>query len=74
MQVTQSQLTHMNASQRAEANAIRTAFGADYEQRLRREAGAIPGKLSKRKHQIGALYHQAKIQVRALTRSAGTRV
>ena len=63
MQVNQKQLTHMDAAQRAEANATRTAFGADYEQRLRREAGAAPDRMSKRKHQISSLYHQAKIQV-----------
>ena len=58
----------MDAAQKADANAMRTAFGADYEQRLRQEAGARPDKLSKRKHQISSLYHQAKIQVRPSVR------
>ena len=63
VQVNQQQLTHMNAAARADANAARTAFGADYEQRLRNEAGSAPDKLSRRKHQISSLYHQAKIKV-----------
>ena len=63
VQVNQQQLTHMNAAARADANAARTAFGADYEQRLRSEAGSAPDKLSRRKHQISSLYHQAKIKV-----------
>lgn len=63
VQVNQKQLTHMNSAARADANATRTAFGADYEQRLRSEAGSLPDKLSRRKHQISSLYHQAKIKV-----------
>lgn len=42
--------------------ATRSALGSDYEARLRKEAGPDPGKMAKRKHQIGSLYHQAKAQ------------
>ena len=34
----------------------------DYESRLRREAGPAPGGKAKRKHQIGSLYHAAKMK------------
>ena len=58
----------MDASQKADLNAMRTAFGSDYEQRLRKEAGAMPSRLARGKHQLGALYHQAKLQVRCTIR------
>ena len=45
------------------AQGARAALGTDYEQQLRKEAGPMPGKLSKRKHQIGSLFHQAKLAV-----------
>ncbi|PSC67444.1 proline-rich PRCC [Micractinium conductrix] len=53
-------IKHMAPGQRAEALALRNAFGADYEARLRQEAGSDPNKLAKRRHQIGSLYHYAK--------------
>ena len=63
VQVHQSKLTHMDATQREAANATRTAFGADYEARIRSEAGAKPDKTARRKHQISSLYHAAKLKV-----------
>ena len=54
----------MNPAAREAMNATRTAFGADYEAKLRSEAGAAPDKLSRRKHQISSLYHTAKMKVR----------
>lgn len=53
----------MPPEQREAKNATRTAFGADYEQRIRAEAGDEPEKKAKRKHQIHSLYHQAKMKV-----------
>lgn len=64
VQVKQEKLKHMDAGKKEAANAARTAFGADYEARLRAEAGAQPDKLSRRKHQISSLFHQAKMKVR----------
>ena len=63
LQVKQKDLTHMDATVREAANATRTAFGNDYESRLRSEAGAKPEKNARRKHQISSLYHAAKIKV-----------
>lgn len=63
MQVHQASLTKMDAMARESANAARTAFGADYEARLRSEAGSKPDKTSRRKHQISSLYHAAKLKV-----------
>lgn len=51
-----------DAGARAAADSARTALGAGYEARLRREAGPDPSKLARRKHQIGSLYHSAKLQ------------
>ncbi|PRW33970.1 proline-rich PRCC [Chlorella sorokiniana] len=50
----------MAPGQAAEVNALRNAFGSDYEAKLRQEAGSDPTKLAKRRHQIGSLYHYAK--------------
>ena len=61
----------MPPEQREAKNATRTAFGADYEQRIRDEAGDEPEKKAKRKHQIHSLYHQAKMKVRALYTNTG---
>ena len=52
---------HMEPGKRAEADAFRNAFGADYEAKLRTEAGAQPSRLARSRHQIGSLYHQAKM-------------
>ncbi len=56
----------MPPEQKEAKNATRTAFGADYEQRIREEAGDEPEKKAKRKHQIHSLYHQAKMKVGGL--------
>ena len=55
---------YMDPGQRAEVNAVREALGADYEQRLRAEAGKVGvSKMAKRRHQIGrSLFVQAKHQ------------
>lgn len=55
----------MDIRKREAMNATRTAFGADYEANLRKEAGPNPEKLARRKHQISSLYHQAKMKVTA---------
>ena len=62
MQIRQEKLTYMPPEQREAKNATRTAFGHDYEQRIRDEAGDEPEKKAKRKHQIHSLYHQAKMK------------
>lgn len=54
----------MDVGKREAMNATRTAFGADYEASLRKEAGPNPEKVARRKHQISSLYHQAKMKVR----------
>jgi hypothetical protein len=64
-QVDQKALKYVNPTAKAEANAARAAFGADYEATLRREAGPQPDRLARRKHQISSLYHQAKMKARA---------
>lgn len=63
-QVNQEKLRYVNPAAREAMNATRTAFGADYEAKLRMEAGAAPDKLSRRKHQISSLYNTAKMKVR----------
>lgn len=63
-QVNQEKLRYVNPAAREAMNATRTAFGPDYEARLRAEAGAAPDKVSKRKHQISSLYHAAKMKAR----------
>ena len=63
-QVKQAALKHVTPMAREAANAARSAFGPDYEARLRQEAGPQPEKLARRKHQISSLYHQAKMKVR----------
>ena len=64
MQVNQADLKYVNPAAREAAGGARAALGADYEMQLRSEAGPMPGKLAKRKHQISSLYHHAKIRVR----------
>ncbi|KAL4854611.1 hypothetical protein ACK3TF_004764 [Chlorella vulgaris] len=54
------QLKYMDPGQRAGVDAIRNALGADYEAKLRAEAGGDPSKMAKRRHQISSLYHYAK--------------
>ncbi|KAK9826164.1 hypothetical protein WJX81_002555 [Elliptochloris bilobata] len=62
VEVDQEELRRVDPAAREAMNAARTAFGADYEARLRAEAGAAPDKLSRRKHQISSLYHSAKMK------------
>ena len=66
LQVNQADLKYVNPAARAAAGGARAALGADYELKLRSEAGPMPGKLAKRKHQISSLYHHAKIMVKLL--------
>jgi len=68
-QVKQEKLRYIDPVAKEAMNATRTAFGADYEARLRAEAGAKPDKLSRRKHQISSLYHNAKMKARPRARS-----
>ena len=63
MQISAAKLTEMDPMAREAAQGARAALGTDYEQQLRKAAGPMPGKLSKRKHQIGSLFHQAKLAV-----------
>ncbi len=61
----QEKLKHVDPGKKEAANAARTAFGPDYEARLRKEAGALPDKLARRKHQISSLFYQSKMKVRS---------
>ena len=63
-QINQADLKYVNPAAREAAGGARAAIGADYEMQLRSEAGPMPAKLAKRKHQISSLYHHAKIRVR----------
>jgi hypothetical protein len=61
-EISGASLRAMDPAQRAELAATRSALGADYEGRLRAEAGRV-GDVSKRaksKHQLSSLYVQAK--------------
>ena len=71
LQVNQADLKYVNPAARAAAGGARAALGADYELKLRSEAGPMPGKLAKRKHQISSLYHHAKIMVGLLYHICG---
>ena len=71
-QVNQADLKYVHPAAREAAGGARAALGNDYEMQLRSEAGPMPGKLAKRKHQISSLYHHAKIRVSL--RSAMTRM
>ena len=64
VQVNQADLKYVNPAVREAAGGARAALGTDYELQLRSEAGPVPAKLAKRKHQISSLYHHAKIRVR----------
>ncbi|KAK9811484.1 hypothetical protein WJX72_004696 [[Myrmecia] bisecta] len=61
-EIKQEKLTYIAPAAKEAMNATRTTFGPDYEAKLRGEAGPKPDKLSKRKHQISSLFHQAKLQ------------
>jgi proline-rich protein PRCC len=56
-------LTAMTDAERAEVEAIRIALSTGYAKQLQEDVavGNEPTKLSKRKHQISSLYHQAKM-------------
>eukprot|EP00240_Pyramimonas_obovata_P003711 CAMPEP_0118929754 /NCGR_PEP_ID=MMETSP1169-20130426/6663_1 /TAXON_ID=36882 /ORGANISM="Pyramimonas obovata, Strain CCMP722" /LENGTH=350 /DNA_ID=CAMNT_0006872003 /DNA_START=172 /DNA_END=1224 /DNA_ORIENTATION=- len=41
---------------------VATAFGPQYAAKLKKEAGAKPDQLLRRKHQIGSLYYDAKVR------------
>lgn len=63
-EVSGAQLRYMDPGQRAELNALRSAFGDDYESRLKSDAAKVGAvsKLAKKKHQLASLYVQAKDQ------------
>lgn len=63
-EVSGAELRYMDPAARAEASALRSALGGDYEQRLKSEAGKVGeiNKLAKRKHQLASLFVQAKAQ------------
>lgn len=42
-------------------NAAQIVYGTDFERKIRLMAGPDPGKVAKRKHQIGSLYYQAQL-------------
>lgn len=63
LQVKQADLKYVDPAAREAAAGARAALGPEYELQLRSEAGPMPGKLAKRKHQISSLYHNAKIRV-----------
>lgn len=63
VQINQQNLTYMAPEQKQAKNALRTAFGADHEARVREEAGPKPEKRARSKHQITSLFHQAKMKV-----------
>lgn len=69
LQVNQADLKYVNPAVREAAGGARAALGKEYELQLRSEAGPMPGKLAKRKHQISSLYHHAKVMVRLLHHS-----
>ena len=46
----------------AVANPVRDALGEDYEAKLRKQAGQMPSTMSRRRHQIGQLYYDAKMR------------
>lgn len=56
-------LTAMTPDEQAEADAIRLALSTGYARQLQEETAGKnePTKLSKRKHQISSLYHQARM-------------
>lgn len=70
-QINQADLKYVNPAAREAAGGARAALGADYEMQLRSEAGPMPAKLAKRKHQISSLYHHAKIRELELLEQRG---
>lgn len=60
-QVSQASLTTMTRPVDT-VNAVQKAFGPQYAAELKRQAGAKPDAKLRRKHQIGSLYHDAKVR------------
>ena len=60
VEVNQSSLVG-GIAERSASNPIRDALGDDYEQRLRNQAGNLPGQMARRKHQIGSLLYDSKM-------------
>jgi hypothetical protein len=62
VEVSQAQLTAGREKLLATKSVTGAAFGAEAEARLRAEAGPKPSDVQRRKHQIGSLLHDAKVQ------------
>jgi proline-rich protein PRCC len=63
LEVSQAELTAGREQLLARQTTLgAAALGAEYEAKLRAEAGAKPSDVAKRKHQIGSLLHDAKVQ------------
>ena len=61
-EVSAAQLTAGRERLLATQSATGAAFGPDYEAKLRASAGDKPSDVARRKHQIGSLLHDAKVQ------------
>jgi len=61
VEVSQASLTTMTRPVDT-VNAVQKAFGPQYAAELKRQAGAKPDAKLRRKHQIGSLYHDAKVR------------
>mmetsp|Transcript_462 Transcript_462/g.1192 ORF Transcript_462/g.1192 Transcript_462/m.1192 type:complete len:432 (+) Transcript_462:136-1431(+) len=62
-EVNQKDLTYVPAAAREAATNVRSALGPEYAAKLRNEAKPFEGdRLSKRKHQIGTLFYNAKMK------------
>jgi len=62
VEVSQAELTAGRERLAATKSVTGMAFGPEAEARLRAEAGAKPSDVQRRKHQIGSLLHDAKLQ------------
>ena len=62
VEVSQAQLTAGREKLLATKSVTGAAFGPEAEARLRAEAGPKPSDVQRRKHQIGSLLHDAKVQ------------
>ncbi|KAF5843841.1 hypothetical protein DUNSADRAFT_5078 [Dunaliella salina] len=62
-EVNQKDLTYVPAAAREAATNVRSALGPEYAAKLRSDAKPFEGdRLSKRKHQIGTLFYNAKMK------------
>ncbi len=61
-EVSQVELTAGRDRLASTQNFMGMAFGPEHEARLRAEAGAKPSDIQRRKHQIGSLLYDAKLQ------------